>query len=191
MSTARSALVKLATLARAAGAKRVLALSTPATWQEVSADDGPGWDAYLARLANFDFAPNRATVFSAHQMGTARAGADPRTSATDPFGRVRRDDRGSRRRRPLRWRRVALSYSRGRQPDDYRHGARRARRARRQSGSAVDRPALRFRQFRKTNDIEVAFSAVRRMNLNETPDAFALHLMAAWTAVDASMPFCR
>jgi choline dehydrogenase-like flavoprotein len=95
MSTARSALVKLATLARAAGAKRVLALSTPAAWHEISADDGPGWDAYLGRLANFDFAPNRATVFSAHQMGTARAGADPRTSATDPFGRVRRDDRGA------------------------------------------------------------------------------------------------
>jgi len=91
-STCRSALVKLATLARAAGAQWVMALSTPAEWH---AADDPAWDPYLGRLANFDFSANRATVFSAHQMGTARAGADPRTSATDPFGRVRRDERGA------------------------------------------------------------------------------------------------
>ena len=59
------------------------------------ADGDAAFDGYLARLANFDFAPNRATVFSAHQMGTARAGADPSTSATDPYGRVWRDTRGA------------------------------------------------------------------------------------------------
>ena len=95
IETARNALVKLATLARAAGAQRILALSTPAQWHELSAGDGGGWDAYLGRLAKFDFAPNRATMFSAHQMGTARAGADPRNSATDPHGRVRRDAAGA------------------------------------------------------------------------------------------------
>ena len=94
-NTARSALVKLATLARAAGAQRVLALSTPAEWHDLQGVDGAAWDAYLGRLASFDFGANRATVFSAHQMGTARAGADPRTSATDPLGRVRRDERGA------------------------------------------------------------------------------------------------
>jgi len=33
-------------------------------------------------------------VFSAHQMGTARAGTDPRTSACDPHGQVRGDTKG-------------------------------------------------------------------------------------------------
>ena len=41
-----------------------------------------------------DTGPNRVTLFSAHQMGTARAGADPGTSATDPVGRIRIDRRG-------------------------------------------------------------------------------------------------
>ena len=43
-----------------------------------------------------DFGANRGSVFSAHQMGTARMGADPRDHACDPQGRVRRgpgDDR--------------------------------------------------------------------------------------------------
>jgi choline dehydrogenase-like flavoprotein len=34
-------------------------------------------------------APNRITLFSAHQMGTARAGVDAGTHACDPVGRVR------------------------------------------------------------------------------------------------------
>jgi choline dehydrogenase-like flavoprotein len=95
IATARSALVKLATLARAAGAQRMLAFSTSARWHDVDANGGPAWDAYLAGLANLDFTPNRATMFSAHQMGTARAGANPATSATDPLGRVWRDTRGA------------------------------------------------------------------------------------------------
>jgi long-chain-alcohol oxidase len=90
--TARLALVKMATLARAAGARRVLALSTSAQWHDVG--DESAWRSYLDGLAALDFSPNRASVFSAHQMGTASAGADPQTSATDPFGRVRRDTRG-------------------------------------------------------------------------------------------------
>jgi choline dehydrogenase-like flavoprotein len=36
-----------------------------------------------------DFSPNRGTVFSAHQMGTIRMGADARDHAADPRGRVR------------------------------------------------------------------------------------------------------
>ena len=46
--------------------------------------------------ASFDFAANRGTVLSAHQMGTVRMGADPRRHACDPGGRLRasaRDDR--------------------------------------------------------------------------------------------------
>ncbi len=93
--TARRALVEIARLARAAGAVELMALGTPpASLQLAPARGGssigaPAWDAYLRRLAAFDFAPNRGFLFSAHQMGTARAGADPRTSACDPWGRVR------------------------------------------------------------------------------------------------------
>jgi choline dehydrogenase-like flavoprotein len=41
------------------------------------------------QILRFDFSPNRGTVFSAHQMGTARMGSDPVDHACDPFGRVR------------------------------------------------------------------------------------------------------
>ena len=45
------------------------------------------------RLTRFDFSPNRGTVFSAHQMGTARMGGDPVDHACDPYGRVRSSSR--------------------------------------------------------------------------------------------------
>jgi choline dehydrogenase-like flavoprotein len=86
---ARAALVAMARLTRAAGATRIVALGTPAAWHEVRPGDDAVWRAYLERLARFDFAPNRGSAFSAHQMGTARAGRDPRTSACDGWGRVR------------------------------------------------------------------------------------------------------
>ena len=93
--TARRALVEMARLARAAGALEVVALGTPGAMAgsgpEVSSNT---WDAYLRRLATFDFRPNRGFLFSAHQMGTARAGSNPRTSACDPWGRVRSDTSG-------------------------------------------------------------------------------------------------
>jgi choline dehydrogenase-like flavoprotein len=93
--TARRALVEMARLARAAGALEVVALGTPGaiagSGPEVSSNT---WDAYLRRLATFDFRPNRGFLFSAHQMGTARAGSNPRTSACDPWGRVRSDTTG-------------------------------------------------------------------------------------------------
>ena len=109
--TARRALVEMARLARAAGALEVLALGTPGAalplvgpQGESAASNGTSareatvspraWDAYLQRLASFDFAPNRGFLFSAHQMGTARAGSDPRRSVCDPWGRVRADASG-------------------------------------------------------------------------------------------------
>jgi choline dehydrogenase-like flavoprotein len=88
-AVARQALVAMARLTRAAGAERVVALGTPAAWHDVAPKDDAAWRAYLDRLAQFDFTPNRGSAFSAHQMGTARAAHDPRTSATDPWGRVR------------------------------------------------------------------------------------------------------
>jgi len=51
--------------------------------------DDADFDAFLGRLARLDFAPNRGTVFSAHQMGTLRMGADAGDHAADPRGRVR------------------------------------------------------------------------------------------------------
>jgi len=86
--TARHALMELARIARAGGAERVLVLSTPAlSW---SATDGEaGFDDLLVGLATASTAPNRITLFSAHQMGSARAGANPGTHACDPMGRVR------------------------------------------------------------------------------------------------------
>jgi len=91
-SSARLAFVNMARLARAAGAERVVAVGTPGAWFDGGGEQA--WDAYLGRLEHFDMGANRAMVFSAHQMGTARAGADAAASATDPFGRVRRDARG-------------------------------------------------------------------------------------------------
>ena len=89
-SSARRALVELARLGRAAGAEELLALATPSrSWRF-----GDDFDGYLGRLARMDTGPNRVALFSAHQMGTARAGAEPRTSPTDPWGRVRLDPSG-------------------------------------------------------------------------------------------------
>lgn len=91
--TARRALVELARLARAAGAERATALVQPA--QEWSRTDGDAaFDRFLRRLAGSSTAPNRLSLFSAHQMGTARAGADPVLSPCDPQGRVRMDTTG-------------------------------------------------------------------------------------------------
>jgi choline dehydrogenase-like flavoprotein len=92
-ATARAGLLAMARIARAAGAKRVTALGTPGESVETDAGER-AFMRFLDRVAAFDFAPNRGTLFSAHQMGTARAGADARTSACDPSGRVRADQRG-------------------------------------------------------------------------------------------------
>jgi choline dehydrogenase-like flavoprotein len=90
-ATARRALVEMARLARAGNAAGIRAVATPGRgWR-----DGEGFDAFLAELDAIDTGPNRLSLFSAHQMGSARAGADPRSSATDPWGRVRADRGGS------------------------------------------------------------------------------------------------
>ncbi len=99
--TARRALVELARLARAGGAVEMIAAGTPgASYGGAGSGSNPAdgeteWRAFLSRLAAFDFAPNRGLLFSAHQMGTARAGSDPRRYACDPWGRVRATRRGA------------------------------------------------------------------------------------------------
>lgn len=95
--TLRHALGSAARLARAGGALDVLAPATQPTWFRTfdrgSADEA-AWRGFLGACADFDFGPNRGTIFSAHQMGTARMGADPASHACDPTGRLRRDHRG-------------------------------------------------------------------------------------------------
>jgi choline dehydrogenase-like flavoprotein len=90
----RAGLVASARLARAAGgAEELVAVSTPAVAHRLGAGDA-AFDAFLTRLGTMDFSPNRGGVFSAHQMGTLRMGAEPADHPTDPRGRVR-GDRGS------------------------------------------------------------------------------------------------
>jgi choline dehydrogenase-like flavoprotein len=82
-----------ARIAFAGGATRVAMLHTPTLILE--AEGGrPGavseqkLNAYLREIEHRGINPNQPMLFSAHQMGTARMGADPKTSATDPQGEV-------------------------------------------------------------------------------------------------------
>ena len=93
VATLRHGLVSMANLARAAGATEILAAGTPPAWFHPTggapADDGRAFERFEAALAAFDFGPNRGTVFSAHQMGSVRMGADPAGHPCDGWGRVR------------------------------------------------------------------------------------------------------
>jgi choline dehydrogenase-like flavoprotein len=82
-----------ARIAFAGGATRVAMLHTPQLTLE--AEGGrPGavtdekLNAYLREIERRGVIPNQPMLFSAHQMGTARMGSDPKTSATDPYGEV-------------------------------------------------------------------------------------------------------
>jgi len=96
-STLRHALVSMARLARAGGAREILAVGVPLRRHVVdgAAREASRFAAFERDLAGTDFAPHRGTVASAHQMGTIRAGADPADHPADPRGRVRGDARGS------------------------------------------------------------------------------------------------
>ncbi len=89
----------VASCARLAWASDALDLVVPGTRPAVFHGEGASdaaFERYVAELGGFDFRPNQGTVMSAHQMGTARMGADPKLHACDPVGRVRRgagDDR--------------------------------------------------------------------------------------------------
>jgi choline dehydrogenase-like flavoprotein len=100
VATLRHALLSMARLARAAGAPEIVAIGTRPAWYGRSGfatgGEAAAFSGFEADLASFDFGPNRGTVFSAHQMGTVRMGADPRGHPSDAWGRVRRDDRHDR-----------------------------------------------------------------------------------------------
>jgi choline dehydrogenase-like flavoprotein len=95
--TARHALISMARIARAGGARQILAVGQPLARHVV--DDSPAegrrFAAFEQRLAATDFRPHRGTIASAHQMGTIRMGADPRSHPADERGRLRADSRGS------------------------------------------------------------------------------------------------
>ena len=90
----RRALVELARLAQAGGALEVMAIATPSVRWSAREHGAALFDEYLQRLATADMRPNRVSLFSAHQMGTARSGASPSGYPTDPHGRVRLDAGG-------------------------------------------------------------------------------------------------
>ena len=81
-------LQEAARIHRAAGACRIGSLHL----QECSAGDGshpvrPGeLDAFVERLGRLGIRENGVALFSAHPMGSARAGLDPKTSAAKPTG---------------------------------------------------------------------------------------------------------
>ena len=90
--TLRAALGSLVRMAESAGASEVIAAgSPPIAWRR--RDGVEAFQVLQRRLTRFDFSPNRGTVFSAHQMGTARMGSDPVEHACDPYGRVRASSR--------------------------------------------------------------------------------------------------
>jgi len=78
--------VELAKLHHAAGAREIYTFH----WDDVSWRRGEDFDAFVDALAR---APMGHVALSAHQMGTCRLGADPRTSVADPRGELH-DTRG-------------------------------------------------------------------------------------------------
>ena len=95
--TARHALVAMARLGRAGGARELIAVGTPMPRHRVdgAGDEARRFAAFEQKLAATDFRPHRGTIASAHQMGTIRLGADAQTHPADPRGRVRRDTQGA------------------------------------------------------------------------------------------------
>jgi choline dehydrogenase-like flavoprotein len=68
----------------AAGARRIQFLATGLpTWRV-----GDDVEAYIARLQRVPLRAGGARLFSAHQMGSCRMGADPQTSVADPRGEL-------------------------------------------------------------------------------------------------------
>jgi choline dehydrogenase-like flavoprotein len=92
VATLRHALVAMAGIVRAAGARRILVVGTPPRWHG-RGGFAPGQEArafvvFEDVLRSFDFRPNRGSVFSAHQMGSVRMGASI-DHPCDAAGRVR------------------------------------------------------------------------------------------------------
>ena len=69
---------------RAAGARRIVMLAAGMpTWRI-----GDDLEAFSERLQRLPLRAGGATLFAAHQMGTCRMGADPKSSVADPRGEL-------------------------------------------------------------------------------------------------------
>lgn len=83
-------LVEMARLLKAAGATRLLSLHTP--YLEVGNGENPvtagELERFLEGLRRAGVREHSLALFSAHPMGSARAGLDPRRSAAGPSGEV-------------------------------------------------------------------------------------------------------
>ncbi len=81
-------LQEAARIQRAAGAVRLSTLHM----EDLTVGDGSGpipqadFEDFLERVGRASVGPNRLALFTAHPMGSARAGRDPRTSAAKPTG---------------------------------------------------------------------------------------------------------
>ncbi len=99
VATLRHALARMSRLLLAAGATEILAAGTPPlryTRGGARGSEDAAYGRYDEALASFDLRPNRGSIFSAHQMGSVRMGADVATHPCDPWGRVRQGSRGAR-----------------------------------------------------------------------------------------------
>jgi choline dehydrogenase-like flavoprotein len=80
----RRAQLELARIQRAAGAARIVPLTTPPLdWRS-----GEPFDPWLDQLARRPIAPNRVLLFTAHQMSSCRIGTSARDSVAGPDGQV-------------------------------------------------------------------------------------------------------
>jgi choline dehydrogenase-like flavoprotein len=81
----RRAMVELAKLQRAAGAKEIITFyQQPAlTWSE-----GEDFEAFLAEIERGSLEANDIAAFTAHQMGSCRMGSDPAESVADGRGEL-------------------------------------------------------------------------------------------------------
>jgi choline dehydrogenase-like flavoprotein len=78
----------MADIGFAAGASRITTMHNKPIVIERSEWNAAARDAFVDRVRKIGIASNRQPFYSAHQMGTAAMGADPRTSVVDPTGRV-------------------------------------------------------------------------------------------------------
>ncbi|HEV7387363.1 MAG TPA: GMC family oxidoreductase N-terminal domain-containing protein [Gemmatimonadaceae bacterium] len=79
-------MASVARIHHAAGAERIITLhATPVTWDRGS---GVSIDKFCGAIQSAPTAPNRLPLFSAHQMGTCRMGADQAGAVCDESGEV-------------------------------------------------------------------------------------------------------
>jgi choline dehydrogenase-like flavoprotein len=80
----RRAMVELARLQRAAGAREIITLyQRPLIWRE-----GDDFEAFLSEIEQGSLRANDIAVFTAHQMGSCRMGSDPADSVADGRGEL-------------------------------------------------------------------------------------------------------